>query len=212
MDARALDFPDEAFDTVVAMHVISVVPEPERVVAEMARVCRPGGEVLVLSHFLHEQGPLAFLGRRFGPLANRLGWHSDFTMEPVLSCDRLDLVEQRPSPPFGRHPLSHHDLRLVVGQLAQAGRRVLGVEVIPEPVGEPERRLHQRVPGARPHRPGVGLAADQERQGLRHDRLPRPGLAGDGGEPRRRFELGTIDHHETADLEPADHGLPNFSR
>ena len=42
MDARALDFPDASFDTVVAMHVISVVPEPERVVAEMARVCRPG--------------------------------------------------------------------------------------------------------------------------------------------------------------------------
>ena len=31
MDARALDFPDDSFDTVVAMHLISVVPEPERV-------------------------------------------------------------------------------------------------------------------------------------------------------------------------------------
>ena len=63
MDARELDFPDASFDTVVAMHVISVVPEPERVVAEMARVCRPGGEVLILGHFLHEEGALGFLGR-----------------------------------------------------------------------------------------------------------------------------------------------------
>ena len=81
--------------------VLSVVPEPERVVAEMARVCRPGGEVLVLNHFMHEHGPLGFLGRRLGPLANQLGWHSDFTTEPVMSCDRLELVERRPSPPFG---------------------------------------------------------------------------------------------------------------
>ena len=84
MDARALGFPDASFDTVVAMHVISVVPEPERVVAEMARVCRPGGEVLILGHFLHEKGALGFLGRRLAPLADQLGWHPDFPRAPVL--------------------------------------------------------------------------------------------------------------------------------
>ncbi len=73
MDARSLAFPDNRFDSVVAMHLISVVPEPERVVSEMARVCRPGGEVLLLNHFLHEKGALAYLGRRLGPLANQLG-------------------------------------------------------------------------------------------------------------------------------------------
>lgn len=101
MDARDLEFPDGSFDTVVAMHVVSVVPEPERVIAEMARVCRPDGEVLIVSHFLHEEGALGFLGRRFAPLADRLGWHPDFTRDPVLSCDRLALVEEVASPPFG---------------------------------------------------------------------------------------------------------------
>jgi phosphatidylethanolamine/phosphatidyl-N-methylethanolamine N-methyltransferase len=101
MDARALDFPDHSFDTVVAMHVISVVPEPDQVVAEMARVCRPGGEVLILGHFLHEKGALGFLGRRLAPLADQLGWHSDFPRDPVLSCEALEVVEDAPSPPFG---------------------------------------------------------------------------------------------------------------
>ena len=95
MDARALDFPDARFDTVVAMHVISVVPEPERVVAEMARVCRQGGEVLILGHFLHEKGALGFLGRRMAPLADQLGWHPDFPKAPVLACDRLSLSRRR---------------------------------------------------------------------------------------------------------------------
>lgn len=101
MDARALDFPNDSFDTVVAMHVVSVVPEPERVVAEMARVCRPGGEVIVVSHFLHEKGALGYLGRRLGPVADQLGWHSDFPKDPVVSCDTLSVVEEAPSPPFG---------------------------------------------------------------------------------------------------------------
>lgn len=101
MDARALDFPDDRFDTVVAMHLISVVPEPERVMAEMARVCRPGGEILLLNHFLHETGTLGWLGRRFAPLADQLGWHSDFAMDPILAAPCLELVERTPSPPAG---------------------------------------------------------------------------------------------------------------
>ncbi len=101
MDARHLDFPDASFDVVVAMHLVSVVPDPEQVVAEMARVCKPGGEVVILNHFLHEDGALAALGRRFAPLADTLGWHSDFPKDRVLVSDILEVVEERPSPPFG---------------------------------------------------------------------------------------------------------------
>jgi phosphatidylethanolamine/phosphatidyl-N-methylethanolamine N-methyltransferase len=101
MDARHLDFPDARFDTVVAMHLVSVVPEPERVVAEMARVCRPGGQVLILNHFLHEGGALAALGGKLAPLADQLGWHPDFREDRVLGEPSLELVERRPSPPFG---------------------------------------------------------------------------------------------------------------
>lgn len=107
MDARDLAFTDDSFDTVVAMHVISVVPDPEKVVAEMARVCRPGGEVVIVSHFLHEEGALAFLGRKLAPLADELGWHSDFPREPVLSCDRLEVARELSSPPFGMFTRLH---------------------------------------------------------------------------------------------------------
>jgi phosphatidylethanolamine/phosphatidyl-N-methylethanolamine N-methyltransferase len=101
MDARKLDFPDASFDTVVAMHLVSVVPEPERVVAEMARVCRPDGEVLILNHFLHDTGPLAAAGRTLSPLADQLGWHPDFPITRILCEPSLELVEQVPSPPLG---------------------------------------------------------------------------------------------------------------
>ena len=41
MDAGDLKFPDASFDTVVAMYVMTVVPDPEKVMRELSRVCRP---------------------------------------------------------------------------------------------------------------------------------------------------------------------------
>jgi SAM-dependent methyltransferase len=46
-DARALPFPDGAFDGVRAERLLMHVPEAPRAVAEMARVTRPGGRVSV---------------------------------------------------------------------------------------------------------------------------------------------------------------------
>lgn len=101
MDARALDFPGDHFDMVVAMYVISVVPEPEKVMAEMARVCKPGGEVLIVGHFARTKGMLAAVERLFAPLANLIGWHSDFEMGRVLGVPSLTVTAARPMRPFG---------------------------------------------------------------------------------------------------------------
>jgi ubiquinone/menaquinone biosynthesis C-methylase UbiE len=47
-DAAALDFPDEMFDVVTARHVIWILPEPERGLAEWLRVLRPGGRLVLI--------------------------------------------------------------------------------------------------------------------------------------------------------------------
>ena len=101
MDARMLDFPDSSFDTVAAMHVLSVVPEPEKVMAEIARVLKPGGRVVITNHFVHKHGLLAVLERISAPFANVIGWHSDFELETVLQEPSLEIEEQRTLPPLG---------------------------------------------------------------------------------------------------------------
>jgi phosphatidylethanolamine/phosphatidyl-N-methylethanolamine N-methyltransferase len=101
MDARALAFPDAAFDHVAAMHIMSVVPEPERVLNEMARVCRPGGSVLIANHFAGRAEGWSGIERLAAPLANLLGWHSDFPIETVLGHPKLRLEEQVQVSPFG---------------------------------------------------------------------------------------------------------------
>ena len=56
MDAEAMEFPDGHFDVAVAMFVASVVPHPRRLLAEMRRVVRPGGQILFVNHFAAERG------------------------------------------------------------------------------------------------------------------------------------------------------------
>ena len=101
MDARELDFPDASFDAVAAMHMISVVPEPERVMDEMVRVLRPGGHLIVTNHFARETGALARVERAVAPFADVLGWHSDFPIETVTAMPGLKVVERRAAPPLG---------------------------------------------------------------------------------------------------------------
>jgi phosphatidylethanolamine/phosphatidyl-N-methylethanolamine N-methyltransferase len=101
MDARVLDFPDDSFDIVVAMYLISVVPEPERVLAEMARVCRPDGEIVIVNHFAAQSGALARLERAFGPFADRLGWHVDFEIGTVLGSGHVAEIAREGLAPLG---------------------------------------------------------------------------------------------------------------
>jgi ubiquinone/menaquinone biosynthesis C-methylase UbiE len=49
-DAQALDLPDASFDTVVCTLSLCAIPDEERAVAEMRRVLRPGGRLLLLDH------------------------------------------------------------------------------------------------------------------------------------------------------------------
>lgn len=59
-DAEALDFPDASFDVVFSLIGAMFAPRPERVAAEMLRVCRPGGR-LVMGNWT----PDGFIGQMF---------------------------------------------------------------------------------------------------------------------------------------------------
>jgi ubiquinone/menaquinone biosynthesis C-methylase UbiE len=48
-DAFALQLPSNHFDLVICRHLTQCIPEPEKVLAELRRICKPGGWVHVLS-------------------------------------------------------------------------------------------------------------------------------------------------------------------
>jgi ubiquinone/menaquinone biosynthesis C-methylase UbiE len=50
MSAEQLDFPDGQFDTVVSTMSTCTFPNPIAALREMGRVCRPGGQILLVEH------------------------------------------------------------------------------------------------------------------------------------------------------------------
>lgn len=101
MDASELRFEDAAFETVVAMYVMTVVPDPVKVLAELERVCKPGGEVIIVNHFAQDHGIRGRIERWMAPAARAIGWHPDFRIETITHMTTLDLVETRSLKPMG---------------------------------------------------------------------------------------------------------------
>jgi len=91
MDAHDLRFPDASFDHVVAPYVISVVAEPEKVMREIRRVCRPGGTVLVVNHFLSESFLLSAIERVLTPASQWIGFRMDLPVRIALEVPGLTL-------------------------------------------------------------------------------------------------------------------------
>lgn len=81
-DAHSLPFEQSSFDTVVATYSLCNIPDPGRAVAEMGRVLRPGGRVVLVDHIRSSSTPLLWLQRALELITARLeGEH--FTRRPL---------------------------------------------------------------------------------------------------------------------------------
>lgn len=83
MNAEAMDFPDNSFDCIAMPYVLSVTPHPEKLVAEIRRVCRKGGTILILNHFSGSRFWWV-MERALSSLSNRIGFRSDFCYEQQI--------------------------------------------------------------------------------------------------------------------------------
>lgn len=101
LDAERMNFPDDSFDRVVAMYVVSVAPDPVRLVSEMRRVCRPQGEIYIVNHFHHAHSLIGGIERLTAPLSRQMGFHPDFSLDKFLDETGLDVVEKTPVNLFG---------------------------------------------------------------------------------------------------------------
>ena len=68
MDIQSLAFADNSFDTVIASFVFCSVPQPLKGLKELHRVCKPGGQVLLLEHVISTKPFLAKVMNFFNPI------------------------------------------------------------------------------------------------------------------------------------------------
>lgn len=99
-DALNLAFPDESFDYVTAFHVITVVPDPKRMLDEMVRVCRPGGTVVIINHFSSERSLIRLVVNSVDPITRHLGWSTRLRLQDVLDPGVLVLEKRYKTKPW----------------------------------------------------------------------------------------------------------------
>ncbi|MGH8665573.1 MAG: class I SAM-dependent methyltransferase [Burkholderiales bacterium] len=96
-DSTHLPFEAGTFDLVILHLIVAVVGEPASVLAEAARVTRPGGTLLVLDKFLAPSRP-APLRRLMSPLASRIATRLDVVFEDVLArVPELHVASDQPA-------------------------------------------------------------------------------------------------------------------
>jgi phosphatidylethanolamine/phosphatidyl-N-methylethanolamine N-methyltransferase len=89
MDAMNLRFPDDTFDKVFISHVITVVPDPYKMVDEVRRVCKNGGRVVIINHFRSENKMVAKMEAIITPLSKKIGWRSDLDLNEFIEKSGL---------------------------------------------------------------------------------------------------------------------------
>jgi phosphatidylethanolamine/phosphatidyl-N-methylethanolamine N-methyltransferase len=93
-DALALRFAEDSFDYVMAFHVVSVVPDARRLMAEAQRVCRPGGHIVIINHFRSERKTVARLQHSIDPMTRRLGWTTSLYLRDLIDRRTLHVDRQ----------------------------------------------------------------------------------------------------------------------
>lgn len=90
-DAMRLPFGENTFDHVFMSHVISVVSDPYKLVAEAQRVAKPGARIVVVNHFQSTNRFLAMLEKWACPLCTKLGWRSDLALQDLINRTGVEI-------------------------------------------------------------------------------------------------------------------------
>jgi phosphatidylethanolamine/phosphatidyl-N-methylethanolamine N-methyltransferase len=91
MNALDLKFPDNTFDYVMAFHVVTVVPDPVRMISEAKRVCKPGGRIVIVNHFTSDVPVLGSFTQALDPITRLLGWRTDLRLKPFIRTTGLKI-------------------------------------------------------------------------------------------------------------------------
>lgn len=100
MDALDLKFPDASFDFVTSFHVVSVVPDPVRMMREIHRVCKPGGMIIIINHFRTTKPILGPIIGALDPFTRRLGWTASLRLAQAFAGVPLKIEKQFKTSPF----------------------------------------------------------------------------------------------------------------
>jgi SAM-dependent methyltransferase len=167
-DATALGFPDAAFDGAVTRFSLHHIPVPGRVVAELRRVVRPGGAVVLADHVTSPDADEAAYHEELERLRDPSHWACHTPARLRALGERAGLVlEREETAPL----LIDYEEWIARGSGGEASRRLI------------EAAMAERVPGPEVFRlvDGPDGRLLELRYWLSVWRVPSAGAAGAGG-------------------------------
>jgi phosphatidylethanolamine/phosphatidyl-N-methylethanolamine N-methyltransferase len=84
-DIHDLAHPDQTYDSIVFPFVLTLVANPELALDNCRRMLRPGGEIIVVSHFESQAPFIARFERWLAPHIAGIGLRPDFPVERVAA-------------------------------------------------------------------------------------------------------------------------------
>jgi phosphatidylethanolamine/phosphatidyl-N-methylethanolamine N-methyltransferase len=93
MDGQAMLFQDQQFDYVILSHVIAVVDNPELLMAEVLRVLKPEGKVLILNHFTPHNW-LRHIDSAFSVISKMFRFKSVFHIDDIAMIKNFTLLKE----------------------------------------------------------------------------------------------------------------------
>ena len=93
MNGEQLKFEDDSFDKVVGMYVVSVTQNPDLLIREMKRVCKPNGDIYLVNHFSFDTDSkmLKLIEKGLMPVSKYLGWRPYFPFSEFNSYAKLNV-------------------------------------------------------------------------------------------------------------------------
>ncbi|MBZ0220751.1 MAG: methyltransferase domain-containing protein [Candidatus Methylomirabilis sp.] len=94
MDAMSIGFKDDSFDKVFISHVVSVVPDPYKLMSEVRRVCKKGGQVVIVNHFKSSNKVVEVVEKLINPVCKKIGWRSDLCLNEFINRSGLNVRQK----------------------------------------------------------------------------------------------------------------------
>lgn len=97
MNGQELQFSDGQFDAVILHLILAVMPDPYRCIAEVERVLKPGGEVVIFDKFLQEDRQAGLLRRLLNGITDFLATTINRKTGDILAGHAFDILQDQPA-------------------------------------------------------------------------------------------------------------------
>ncbi|MEM7115133.1 MAG: methyltransferase domain-containing protein [Chloroflexota bacterium] len=90
-DAYDIQYPDNYFDRVAGIFVVGVADYPQKMLSEMSRICKPGGQIGIIDYHKSQQLNTVIDQQFFGETMSQGIF---FAGKPVLACNALHDLDE----------------------------------------------------------------------------------------------------------------------